>query len=344
MRAARRPVMIVPRAAPSSGSSAWSNGSAPPPTLTPTRLLIAYDGSEDAAGATRAAGRLMPGAEALVVFARGESVAVDQAALEWFTVPDAVITDSVAEYELVAEKVAREVAEHGRAIAVEAGIDATAAVRVGASVWRVICDAVAEHRADLVVCGSSGHGGFSRAVLGSTSSSLLHHAPVPVMVVPSGAGAHDGPALIGYDGSDGAKDAIRAAAGLLAGRSVLVVHAWTSHVQRSFLGSSLLSAPITELREIAGDLDEYFAAGARDIAEEGAALARDAGLEARALTVAAEPRIWGALTATAAKEEAALIVAGSRGRGAAASTVLGSVSLALAHNADVPVLIIRRTE
>jgi len=36
-----------------------------------------------------------------------------------------------------------------------------------------------------------------------------------------------------------------------------------------------------------------------------------------------------------------VIVAGCRGRGALASTVLGSVSAGLVHNADRPVLIVR---
>ena len=35
-----------------------------------------------------------------------------------------------------------------------------------------------------------------------------------------------------------------------------------------------------------------------------------------------------------------MIVVGSRGRGAIASTVLGSVSSGLVHNADVPVLVV----
>jgi nucleotide-binding universal stress UspA family protein len=36
-----------------------------------------------------------------------------------------------------------------------------------------------------------------------------------------------------------------------------------------------------------------------------------------------------------------VIVAGCRGRSALASTVLGSVSAGLAHNAELPVLVVR---
>jgi nucleotide-binding universal stress UspA family protein len=309
--------------------------------LTPIRLLIAYDGSDEAAGATRAAGRLFPAAQAIVIFRREDAMSIDQASLARATLTDVALSSSLEQYELAGEQAGREVAARGRAIAAEVGLEATAAVTVGPSTWRGICDAIVEHGADVVVCGTRGRGGFARALLGSTSSALLHHAPVPVLVVPQGAGELGGPALIGYDGSDGAKQAIAAAARLLAGRPALVVHVWSSPMKRSFVGSSLASVPIAELHEIAGDLGDFFAESARDMAEEGAALAREAGLDARGLAIEAAPGIWRAISAAAAQEGAALIVAGSGGRGAAAATLLGSVASALAHNAQLPVLIAR---
>jgi nucleotide-binding universal stress UspA family protein len=149
--------------------------------------------------------------------------------------------------------------------------------------------------------------------------------------------------VIGYHGSDGARHAIALTARLLHNHRAVVVHAWSSPVQRSLAGGSLHAAPVAETQEIAGDLDEVFASQAHDIAQEGATLAREHGLGARPVAVEATTGPWRALTAAAHTEGAALIVAGSRGRGTVASTVLGSVSASIVHNAELPVLVARGT-
>ena len=61
------------------------------------------------------------------------------------------------------------------------GLDVRA-VAVRGPAARVLADASAT--ADLVVVGTRSHGALSRAVLGSVSASLLHHAHAPVAVVP----------------------------------------------------------------------------------------------------------------------------------------------------------------
>jgi nucleotide-binding universal stress UspA family protein len=310
---------------------------------SPVRLLIAYDGSDEAASAIDAAARLLPGARAVVVHGRGESVALEHAALARMALPDSLIVPSAAAYERAAEDASREVAERGRVLADEAGLEAIAAIRQASSPWRAILLAGEEHEADAIVCGARGLGGLARTFLGSTSSSLLHHADRPVLVVPAGAGKLDGPTLIGFDGSDGARAAVAAAARLFPGRPTLVVHAWSSPVQRSFAGKSLLSAPIGEVAEVAHDLDAMFAEQAQAMADEGAAFARERGLDAQGVATESGTHPWRTLAATAHANEAAVVVAGSRGRGALASTVLGSVSSGLVHNAELPVLIVRDT-
>jgi nucleotide-binding universal stress UspA family protein len=47
-----------------------------------------------------------------------------------------------------------------------------------------LMDTAREERADLLVVGTRGHGGFTGMLLGSVSSALAHHSPVPLVIVP----------------------------------------------------------------------------------------------------------------------------------------------------------------
>ena len=92
--------------------------------------------------------------------------------------------------------------------------------------WAALLDAAHQAGADVLICGTRGRGAFARALLGSTSSSLLHHADIPLLVVPDGGGALDGPVVAAYDGSEEAGRALGAVGRLLTGRATVVVHAW----------------------------------------------------------------------------------------------------------------------
>ncbi len=48
---------------------------------------------------------------------------------------------------------------------------------------RIIVEAAREWQADLIVVGSHGRGFWGRAMIGSTSDSIIHHSPCPVLVV-----------------------------------------------------------------------------------------------------------------------------------------------------------------
>jgi nucleotide-binding universal stress UspA family protein len=309
----------------------------------PASLLIAFDGSAAAEAAVRAAAALFPGAGATVLTIREPAVGpATTFRAGGALMPPELVERSLTglERELVAE--AETAAAHGARLAEAAGLTAEPAVAPGArQPWEPILAAAAERSADLVVCGTRGRGPVARSVLGSTSSSLLHHADRAVLVVPEADISPDGPALIAYDGSPAADDAIAAAGRLLAGRAVQVVHAWESPMRHSVSGRALSSAPLTEIREVSADVETWLREAAEATVEDGVGLARQAGLDASGEAVESSSAAWRVLTATAETRDASVIVAGSQGHGRVASVLLGSVSAGLVHHAERPVLIIR---
>jgi nucleotide-binding universal stress UspA family protein len=64
------------------------------------------------------------------------------------------------------------------------GLDCTALQVQGATAETIVREAERLH-ADLVVLGSHGHGALRRALLGSVSEHVLHHAGRPLLIVPA---------------------------------------------------------------------------------------------------------------------------------------------------------------
>jgi nucleotide-binding universal stress UspA family protein len=312
------------------------------PAEPTTTLLIAFDGSAAAEAAIRAAGGLFPGARAVVACARRDPITYERAAeAALVAVPDEVVAGGVRALNEAAQREAEETVDAGVRAAAAAGLAAEGTVvHAGGSPWRGIERAADDLGADAIVCGTRGMGAFSRAAAGSTSSGLLHHAGRPVLVVPSGEGDLHGPLVVGYDGSDHARAAIGTAGRLFAGRETVVVHVWESLVRHSLSGRAIAAFPNDEVRSVVGDVDEHFRERAAAVAAEGAALARGHGLQARPELVEADGSAWHGLLAAAHTASASAVIAGSRGRGAVAATVLGSVSSGLVHNGDVPVLVV----
>jgi nucleotide-binding universal stress UspA family protein len=148
------------------------------------------------------------------------------------------------------------------------------------------------------------------------------------------------PLLIAYDGSEDAKYAIRSAAGLLAVKNALVVTVWhpTSDLGAfAWYGAGPNMVNFSELDRAGAE------AGGR-VAEQGAQIARNAGLHAESLAIEATPPVWKTIVDTAALHDAAAIVMGSRGLTGLRSMLLGSVSNAVVHHADRPTLVIHRPD
>lgn len=175
--------------------------------------------------------------------------------------------------------------------------------------------AAEDAEADLVVVGARGLGGV-KAVLGSTSDLLVHVSTVPVLVVPQqpedakSDAAKAGPVLVGYDGSEGSRKALAAAASILAGRNFVVAtvrDADADVVQRDTLNlEGIGDADVIVLEPEGG--------GTRSVAT--------------------------ALSRCADERDASVIAVGSRGRSAAREILLGSAAMGVLHKAKKPVLVV----
>jgi nucleotide-binding universal stress UspA family protein len=310
-----------------------------------TRLTIAYDGSSSAATAVRVAAGLFPAARAAVVTVPATTPVGVTGASRWMiNVGTEVVQEALDQISAEAGEQARATAAEGVERAGAAGLEAEPVVaRPRAPTWEALLAAAHDQRADALVCGARGRSGFARTLLGSTSTSLLHHADLPLVVVPDGAGALDGPAMIAYDGSEPAREAIEVAGRLLDGRAALVVHVWESQYRHSLTVQALAAAPGDDLGVIIGELDKALADAAATTTEEGVALARAAGLQATGETVEATTGVWRTVASLARTRGSALVVTGARGLGGARSALLGSVSSGLIHNAEVPILIVQAT-
>jgi nucleotide-binding universal stress UspA family protein len=146
----------------------------------------------------------------------------------------------------------------------------------------------------------------------------------------------NGPVLFCYDGSDGSRAAMSAAADLLAHPApAVVLTIWQPAsallAQAGGFGGSYLS----DEDRVDGEQAEL----ARSAAEEGVERARAHGYEASARVQEATEGTGRVIIEIADELDARLIVCGRRGRGAITSALLGSVSHLVLARAGRPVLI-----
>jgi nucleotide-binding universal stress UspA family protein len=271
--------------------------------------LLAYDGSESSAAAIAVAGRLFSGRYALVCHVpHGDERPADQ---------------------LVAD---------GVQLARTAGLDAAPMVeRKQRKVWRALLAAADRRGASLIAVGAQGASGLGPTILGSVSTALVHHSPIPVLVVPGTTtkGTTNGPLLLCYDGSEGARHAIAVAGRELLRQPALVLHSWESWVAEA---PSLAGVSAT-VQGVAAELDDIADDQSADRTAQGVQLAEQAGFDAEGLSERASGPAWKAILDTADRHDCAAVVVGSRGL-TGISAALGSVSNGVIHHSRRPVLVV----
>lgn len=183
--------------------------------------------------------------------------------------------------------------------------------------------------ADLIVVGSRGRGGFTGLLLGSTSLRVAGRAGVPLVVVPgrAGEGAGNG-VVVAVDGSEASRRALAFAADYADNHgvpltAVMVVHDSNQYAKAEETKDSWVQDAVATAKTELGKV----------IAET-----RESHPELEITEVVEKGHPVGTVRKVA--EGAGLVVAGSRGRSLGASTLLGSVSHALMHHADVPVAVV----
>lgn len=182
--------------------------------------------------------------------------------------------------------------------------------------------------ADMMVVGSQGRGAFSRALLGSVSTGLVHHAHCPVAVIRDGAPAAgpQAPVLVGVDGSPASLAATEIGFEEAAQRGVELValHAWHD--------VSMIELPGLNVEEMEQQAHQALAERLAGFQE------RFPEVPVRRVVVRDQP----ARQLVEHGKDAQLVVVGSHGRGGFAGMLLGSVSTAVVHAVATPVVVARR--
>src|SRR5262249_22697116 len=145
---------------------------------------------------------------------------------------------------------------------------------------------------------------------------------------------HSAPVLICFDGSDGAVSALEAAGSMFAGHNAVVAYYWQPFGSTKRFGVDLL-----EFVQDPASINEREEQTAREVAEQGVALAAAGGLAARAASVPTDSPLADAILAHAESIDAAAIVLGSQGGSRLRSLILGSTANEVVQRAAVPVFV-----
>lgn len=307
----------------------------------PAKTLLATDGSNEAARATRVAQEISgkTGSELHVVHVNTMPGGAGAHPLEApmdprygpYIIPESADPGEQRKEEPATEMDPQEFLEHQAELIRQSGGEVAGTHhRIGRPAEEII-GLSEEINADLIVTGSRGLSPLKRLILGSTSEVVVRYASCSVLVVREG--RPDGfphKILLATDGSKEAELAARAAAELA-----------------EKTGAELDAVHVAHAPVMAGAYAEQSsretAEAARELLDEQAGLVREAGAElAETHTLVGSPaeKILG----LAEDIEADLVVVGSRGLSEIKRLVLGSVSESVVRHAPCPVLMVRRKQ
>jgi nucleotide-binding universal stress UspA family protein len=287
----------------------------------PNKILLATDGSADAALAARVAIELSnrTASELHVVHS-------------WQSVPSTRFESFIrAQLKQGAEEL---LAEQVKLIEDGGGKIAGAHLMRGSAVDEIL-DLAGELEAGLIVMGSRGMGPVKRLVLGSVSEGIVHHARCPVLVLRGGQAAWPpSRAVIGDDGSDDAENAAQLATriGKPFGTSALLVRAYPRLPETDPEGRGLDPRMV----------DDELRREKRALEARAAEIEEASGIRPRARIAVGDPAACLIEAAEEGAPERTLIAVGSRGLGAVQRLRLGSVSTKVLRVARGPVLVVYR--
>jgi nucleotide-binding universal stress UspA family protein len=181
----------------------------------------------------------------------------------------------------------------------------------------------------LLIVGSRGRGGFTRLLMGSTSTQCVTHADAPTVVVPD-----DSPLeavrkiVVAVDGSNNSLEAVRWAIDFAApGSTIECVEVWD--VSPIAVGSDQFFFP--EAVDLANERFDHQIGGIVDELDP-----EDRNIVVQRQFVNGRPR----QDLLRIADDADLLVTGARGHGSIGSAILGSVSTWLLHHTSIPMVVI----
>lgn len=284
----------------------------------PGRWVVGVDGSECSRHAALWAAAHAPGRASELQLATTWSIPVSSA-----MTPMSPLT-TAATFDAIEQSAHATVDELAQSLSPSLEVPVTRSIGQGGAA-SLLLDAAKSSA--LLIVGSRGRGGFSRLLLGSTSTQCATHSAAPVAVIPSTSPiTHVASIVVAFDGSANSIAALE----------------WANEFAAP--GSTIDCVSVWDTTPIAVGSDQFFFPDASELAEERyehlvmrtiRPIKRD-DIEVRHSFVEGQPRtILGEFAAAGD-----LMVIGARGHGAIGALVLGSVSMWLLHHATRPLVVI----